>query len=383
MKSILIITPSRAGGGTNSALSSIYTVLRKQYDVCVVVMASNGDGEYDFLKKAECPYLLDLYYRKFSDIKGRSLKIQALILKGIGRLFTLFNKDLESKLLRFVACRMERERKFDYVVGFQESRAMHFAAQFANPCKMTWVHCDYERAFPEINEKELYRKFKKIICVSNFTRRKFVVKYPELAEKTVCIYNLLDEERIKTMSLSEIDDCRFVASTFTILSVGRMDVVKRFHLIPQIAKKIKDKGVDFRWYILGGPLNDEYHKIIKLISEYEVDEYVIMLGPKTNPYPYFRQSDLLVSTSSSEACPMVFNEAKILGLPIVSADFGSALEFIDNGYNGFVQSVDNLDGIIAELASLEDRYQSIKGNCKSNIKANINIKKQLFTLFSE
>ena len=57
---------------------------------------------------------------------------------------------------------------------------------------------------------------------------------------------------------------------------------------------------------------------MQAISDHSVENEVICLGNKTNPYPYFKVADLLVSTSSSEACPMIFNEAKILNLPVMA-----------------------------------------------------------------
>ena len=43
---------------------------------------------------------------------------------------------------------------------------------------------------------------------------------------------------------------------------------------------------------------------------------------------------MVVSTSVSEACPNVINEAKILHTPIVATNFGSVYEFIEDGVNG-------------------------------------------------
>ena len=96
---------------------------------------------------------------------------------------------------------------------------MKFAAQFENPNKLTWIHCDYARAFPEShNELILYRRFKKIVCVSNFTREQFVSRYPSLSTRTTTIYNLLDEERILRLSCEPIEDSNFKNSVFTIIS---------------------------------------------------------------------------------------------------------------------------------------------------------------------
>lgn len=77
-------------------------------------------------------------------------------------------------------------------------------------------------------------------------------------------------------------------------------------------------------------------KIKEGIERNNLSNIVFYLGHRTNPYPYFANADLYVCLSESEACPMVFNEAKCLGTPIVSTDFGSSHEFILSRKDGII-----------------------------------------------
>ena len=72
-----------------------------------------------------------------------------------------------------------------------------------------------------------------------------------------------------------------------------------------------------------------------------MEDNITILGYKDNPYPYIKQSDLLVCLSSSEACPMIFNEAKVLSVPVVSSDFGGVEEFVDLNF-GLISCEDNM-----------------------------------------
>ena len=83
------------------------------------------------------------------------------------------------------------------------------------------------------------------------------------------------------------------------------------------------------------------------------------MGAKTNPYPYFKAADLLVSTSESEACPMIFNEAKILGTPIVSANFGSSYEFIKQNIDGYVTPIEEMHIVIEKLIKDKGEYSKL------------------------
>ena len=131
-----------------------------------------------------------------------------------------------------------------------------------------------------------------------------------------------------------------------------MDPVKGFSLIPKIASELKQRACEFRWFIIGGPENNEFSKVKSEIQKYDVEDVVFLLGAKRNPYPLLRASNLYVSTSFSEACPMVFLEAKTLGVPIVSADFGSAREFLNHDNDGYVISQDHMSEVLKELINI-------------------------------
>lgn len=380
-KKILFIIPTLNSCGTNSSLSSIYNTLCNVYDFSVLPIKQYGNGEYAFIKKNIYSDILDIYYSYFSELKGWK-KIISLILKIIRTILSKFNIDIESIICKSAIKKIEKKYNFDYIIGFQEGMATKVASHFCNSNKIAWIHCDYERSVAiSTNEEAIYIKFKNIICVSRFTYNKFCKRYPNLKDKTQFIYNLLDIERIKYLAKEPIDDNKFNTTVFTILSVGRMDSVKGFTSIPLIASNIKNNGLKFRWYILGGPLNKEYTNISNLIKKYNVEENVILLGNKSNPYPYFKYADLYVSTSFSEACPMVFNEARIFGIPIVTTNFGSAYEFVNNNIDGYISKINDIQYKIEELISNYNKYNIIKKNSEEyiiNNKKNINKIENLF-----
>lgn len=380
-KHILFVIPTCSNNGTNSSLSSVFNALKNEYEIKILPITRNGQGSYEFLKNAIYSDILDAYVGNYQNLSGK-VKLYATIIKFIKRLSILLHYNIDSYIYKYAISRIEKLYDFDYIVGFQEGLSMHIASLFTNPNKITWIHCDYNRAVNKyINEEHIYNRFSKIICVSNYTKTTFLTRYPNLYKKTTCIYNLFDENRIKRLSYEKIEDKLFDTSGFTIISVGRMDPVKRFTEIPRLAKYLKSENIQFKWYIIGGPKNNEYLKIKDAIIEYGVEKYVIMLGAKPNPYPFFRNADLYVSTSQSEACPMVFNEARLLDIPIVSANFGSASEFIKNGEDGYICSLDAMHKTIRELITSSNKYQEIQNNARNSMLDNKNTIKQLHSLF--
>ena len=103
-----------------------------------------------------------------------------------------------------------------------------------------------------------------------------------------------------------------------------------FKNIPSIAAELKKMSVDFKWYIIGSGPDNEVAILKDNILKYNVEDCVILLGAKDNPYPYIAKSNLVALLSVSETFSYVAYEAKILGVPIISTDFGAASEIVDS-----------------------------------------------------
>ena len=80
-----------------------------------------------------------------------------------------------------------------------------------------------------------------------------------------------------------------------------------------------------------------------------MEDTVILLGPKTNAYPYIAKADLYVCTSESESFPLVVNEAKALSVPIITNNFPSVYESVEEGIEGYVVPLDAMPEKIADF----------------------------------
>ena len=301
------------------------------------------------------------------------------LLKQIKPLVSELEKWVEKKTIK----RIERRKRYDMVVGFQEHITTRFTSGFNCPNKIAWIHCDYANHYgKDVDELSLYSLFSKIVCVSEFTKTGFIERYPSLSEKTFAIHNVFDSNGVITKSKDSIDDNRFDNSLFTIVSLGRVSDVKRFYLIPKISAKLKESNLAFRWYIIGSSDNElELKRVSNAIQEFGVEKEVVLLGSKPNPYPYLNAADLMVTVSRSEACPMIFNEAKLLHVPILSSDFGSAFEFVEQGKDGYITSIEEMSVKLIELINHPETLTHIKNNNLFN-DSNARILEQLENLFT-
>ena len=363
---VLIVVPSFRNGGTITSLKNIVSSIdldKHQIDVFAI---TNTGSNSDFIAN----YVNVLGQNLDNKIISTSLKIS--IKKSVFKLVKFVKKTLEKigidispVAFKPVVRRLE-QNNYDLVISFQEGQATKFVSYFKKARKISWVHCDYKNMLRIANIKpqhNLYSKIDKIVCVSEYTKNVFISLLPETTPKTIPLHNLISEKIIIERSNDQNEmDTNFNYDGFRIVSLGRIDPVKRFSSIPKIVNDLKKRGLKFRWYIIGGGNGQEKGLLNKNISEYSVQEELLLLGEKNNPYPYIKEADLLVSTSLSEACPNVINEAKILGTPIVATDFGSVYEFIEDNVNGLISPIETIADKIEQMISNEATYNSIKSN---------------------
>ncbi len=254
-------------------------------------------------------------------------------------------------LIHWIGGKSLHSDKYDAVVCFTEGMA-DTVCSFPAKKLIQWIHCDYRRHLVENNPKVehyAYERFDTVVCVSNYAKRVFSEIYPEFANKTIAIHNVINVEDIREKAKDDKDlDEHFKTDKFTIVSCGRLDPVKGFSKIPSIANQVKNiMNKPFRWYIIGGGFDEEQSKIEAGIKKYQLENTVILLGPKTNAYSYIGKADLYVCTSESESFPLVVNEAKALSVPVVSNNFPSVYESVEEGVDGYVVSLDAMPEKIA------------------------------------
>ena len=358
MKKILIVVPGcRTGGVLSSLIALLNSTFVERYDIHLFVMNTYGEHLQSELAQFSIGKNLGTSLLNANVVNSFGTRKLILILFKLILQVPFFGKFF-SNCIEISTIRSIEKDNYDCVISFQESASLPFVAKFSNQKKIAWIHCDYSRIFTNtVDEFAVFSKYCKIVTVSEYTRVSFCKLLPSLESRVVVIYNIMDSNAIIQKSKEQMDDDRFSIEEFTIISVGRISAVKQFNLIPSIASNLKTRGLAFKWYILGGKHEIEpYQKLMQAISDHSVENEVICLGNKTNPYPYFKVADLLVSTSSSEACPMIFNEAKILNLPVVTNNFGSAHEFIVEGQDGQICSLTVMADVIDNIIRTQKRF---------------------------
>lgn len=212
--------------------------------------------------------------------------------------------------------------------------------------KVAWIHTDYSRIGVQI-EKELpiWSGYDHIISISPDVTRNFLQVFPSLKDKIVEMENILSSDFVRSRA-EELAVIPFNDNVINLLSVGRYTEAKNFDNIPDICKRINQK-MKVKWYIIG--YGSDENLIRKRIEEAGMQEHVILLGKKENPYPYIKACDFYVQPSRYEGKAVTVREAQILCKPVAVAHYATAPSQVQHGVDGVIVRQDNekcAEGII-------------------------------------
>lgn len=246
-------------------------------------------------------------------------------------------------------------------------------------CRLTWNHTDYDTLFPDKRmDLQTYQGVNGVISVSKSCTDKVRLYYPQLASKLITIENCLARQFITEQAEISINDWILCENGYTLLSIGRFCDAKNFDNIPSICRLLLDRGVLVKWYLIGYGTDEMI--IRQKIREEKMEENVIILGKKENPYPYIKACDLYVQPSRYEGKCVTVREAQMLGKPVVITRYATSASQLEDGVDGLIVPSDNkgcAEGI-AELLRNQEQMNLLSVNCKQRDYSNFEEVEKLY-----
>ena len=219
--------------------------------------------------------------------------------------------------------------------------------------KICWIHTDYSVVDVNVRmELPVWSGYNHIISISPAVTKAFLKTFPSLKDKIIEVENILSMEfvgkRAELVSQEEVlKEMPKEEGVINLLSIGRFCEAKNYDNVPDICKRINSK-LSARWYIIGyGP--DE-QVIRKRIAEARMEDHVIILGMRTNPYPYIKVCDIYIQPSRYEGKSVTVREAQMLYKPVVVTNYPTASSQIKDGIDGVIVPMDNqgcAEGIVS------------------------------------
>lgn len=206
--------------------------------------------------------------------------------------------------------------------------------------KIAWIHTDYTRI--HVNKRlELpyWSGFDHIASISEAATEAFTTTFPELKSKVIEIENILSPTFVQQRAIGSADEIVREDGVINLLSVGRFCTAKNYDNLPFICKHLVEMGANVRWYIIG--YGGDEPLIRAKIAEAGMEERVIILGKRSNPYPYIKACDIYVQPSRYEGKSVTVREAQMLFKPVVVTDYPTASSQIENGVDGVIVPMEN------------------------------------------
>ncbi|MDD5817806.1 MAG: glycosyltransferase [bacterium] len=218
--------------------------------------------------------------------------------------------------------------------------------------KIAWIHTDYTRVWVDAeDELKVWQKYDYVASISGDVTNTFLQVFPSIAPKIVEIENILSPSFVcKRAELQDVDNEIRHEGAITLLSVGRFSDAKNYDNVPNICKHlINETKLNIKWYIIG--YGGDEALIRQKIKEAGMEEHVILLGKRSNPYPYIKACDIYVQPSRYEGKSVTVREAQMLCKPVVVTNYPTAPSQIRSGVDGVIVPMDN-EGCAKGLAQV-------------------------------
>lgn len=252
--------------------------------------------------------------------------------------------------------------------------------------KIAWIHTDYTRVWVDVeDELKVWQKYDYVASISGDVTNTFLQVFPSLAPKIVEIENTLSPTFVrKRAELQNVDKEIRHEGTITLLSVGRFSDAKNYDNVPDICKRlINETKLNIKWYIIG--YGGDEALIRKKIKEAGMEEHVILLGKRSNPYPYIKACDIYVQPSRYEGKSVTVREAQMLCKPLVVTNYPTAPSQIRSGIDGVIVPMDN-EGCahgLAEVICDKPLQERIIAHLKTHDYGNESEVEKIYTLINE
>lgn len=378
MKKILFVMPQFDAGGAEKSLLMLLYMLSKRQNVSVDLMLFKKRGMYidqipenihlkdteESLRILYSPYSVK-NNKNFSGIKCSTVRIVGTFLS---RLLVKNKKErTQYRWQHFYRNSIKTlDETYDIACSFLDGESMYYIVDKVQAAKkIGWNQNIYEET-PKATEFDAYyyHRLDHIVTLSDECEKQLDEKFPDSAFKILQIPPIVNQDYIKAQAELYIPE-EYDPDMFNLVSVGRLVYQKGFDIAISAAKILDDRGIHFRWYIIGdGSLMKDLTEQVQSLS---LQDKVIFLGKKENPYPYVLHADLFVQPSRYEGKSVILNEAKMLCRPILCTSYSTVYDQITDGEDGIISDMtaESLAEKLTEMITKPEICKKLTSNLKN------------------
>ena len=151
--------------------------------------------------------------------------------------------------------------------------------------------------------------------------------------------------------------------------VARFDPMKDHSTFFKAARKTLLRHPRTRFLLCGEGISSDNPEIMRMVHENDLEESVLLLGPREDTPSIMASLDMAVCCSMGESFPNVVGEAMACGTPCVVTDVGDSAQIV--GDTGLVVPPKNAPALAEALCSLLDKgkpyYQDLGEAARTRI----------------
>jgi glycosyltransferase involved in cell wall biosynthesis len=181
--------------------------------------------------------------------------------------------------------------------------------------------------------------------------------------KITTIYNTINTENIN----NEIDKTLVRLKTedkFVVAQISRLVDYKGIYDFLNIARSVSKEESNIKFVLIGD--GEETENIRYFIKKNEMNDVVFTLGNKDNVINQLKYIDLVLLCSYIEGLPLTPLEAFSQGVPVVATDIPGTNEEIQNGVNGYLVEMKDINGFKEKIMNIyhnKEEYIIMKKKC--------------------
>lgn len=355
-KKIIIVNNNLNIGGVQKSLINLLKEIKEQYDITLFLFKANGEYINEIpknIKVVQCQSLFRCFGFSKDEAKiSKKLYFERNFLALIAK---IFGRNVAVRICNFSQKKIKDH--YDIAISYLHSGSNK---SFYGGCnefvldnidankKISFLHGDYTQCGANTERtNKLYHKFDLIAACSEGCRRSLLSALPDMRDKCEVIPNCHDFDSY--CKYSKKGTVIYRPDCINIISIARLSAEKGIERALKSISYIKNKKISVIYHIIGD--GDEREKIQKIIKKLDLENSVILYGNQVNPYRFIPNADLLLITSYQEAAPLVIDEAKFFGVPILSTKTISAVEMIVDRKIGWVceNNQNSINSLLLEI----------------------------------
>ncbi|QPB42343.1 glycosyltransferase [Rodentibacter haemolyticus] len=328
MKNLLVVSTSPIMCGVQVVLAEYLNILNQyeQYHIDLVYMMNRGDFKLNEIPKEidihqlitpiETEFLI--YIGETLDTRDLAHEKRAYYQSWRNALIQKLNQGLLEKI---------NSKLYQAIIVFNNERASfdHFLEKFDINSKIPvirWVHSYVDFTYWNEHNRYVLNKYQHIFGICDEMQTAISAKLAEIGVTQTQVHSLYNPVKIENIKEKAkqycIEDSELLTDDF-IVEVCRLDEgQKNLIQLINIFSTLKQKGVKEKLYIIGdGPSKA---LLQQHISQLGLEADCLLLGYRSNPFPFMKKAKLFVHTARFEGLPTVLIESMVCGTPVVAMD---------------------------------------------------------------